>query len=423
MNKPDIVLVTVDCLRNADVEYVLDSVSLQDASIRSALKYKSSNHFSNAPFTAGAFKSLFGGELPLDGESGLRISSGSVTLAEKLQAVGYETIGVHSNPLLRDKSFARGFDIYLDAAGFLEESDWKVRLPFRGYFYAGGEILERIMNKLRIRYHVHVGAWRISKLALALARTTSKRKPMFLWIHYMDAHFPYGLSVRLFGLNREKRRRFLDEKLPHDEVAYWRKRYLNRLRYIGRNVSVFLKQIPKLRQEHTLSFILTSDHGEGFYEHGFVSHEAFLFDELVHVPVISNVPLLSQKKETASHLDLYWDIVNLASGKRGSAGSKTECVFMEVLDDLVHDNGSPIVGCRNSYCKIILDKKGAIAFDLRVDPQEHNPIPVKNGESPFWEFLLLAQKRYKSVSSRRYNYRRKTSPSIENRLRQLGYID
>ena len=43
------------------------------------------------------------------------------------------------------------------------------------------------------------------------------------------------------------------------------------------------------RYDDTL-IVLTADHGDGFWEHGFISHSNLPFEELVHVPLIVKMP-------------------------------------------------------------------------------------------------------------------------------------
>lgn len=415
LTQPDIVLITVDCLRKADLDHLLSS-----ASLNRILSYELPNHFANAPFTAGAFKSLFGAELPLDGESSLSISDKSVTLAERLKEVGYQIIGIHSNPLLRDRSFARGFDVYVDVARLVDDFNF-LKAGISGLLYAGLEVIRRGLTKARLLYPAQIHARQATPIALEFIRKASNYKPLFVWVHYMDVHFPYGLSCWRFGArSKQKRDRFLNGEVTIQEMSYWRALYLNSLRTIGNTIAFLLSRIVGIRQGRKLNIVLTADHGDAFFEHGFVSHRPFLFDELIHVPVVSNVQLLSQDRKISSHLDLYNDICHLAQID-SVFDSNGDFVHIEVLDDFFNDSGYPIVGCRTLSEKLILSKEGTFLYDLEADPKEQHPIIISAHESNM-AYLSYLQERYANLTKQGFNSKSNYDSETAERLRGLGYL-
>ena len=63
--------------------------------------------------------------------------------------------------------------------------------------------------------------------------------------------------------------------------AYVRGRYDNNMRYLDDQVADFL---DGLRDDAVV--LITSDHGEEFWEHGGFEHGHTLYDELLRVPMI-----------------------------------------------------------------------------------------------------------------------------------------
>ena len=83
-------------------------------------------------------------------------------------------------------------------------------------------------------------------------------------------------------------------------------RYDDSLRYVDTQLGkllAFLKAKSLLDQ--TL-IVLTGDHGQAFYEHGFVTHANMLYNELVHEPLIIRVPGMAAQlhSDTVQHIDV-----------------------------------------------------------------------------------------------------------------------
>ena len=59
--------------------------------------------------------------------------------------------------------------------------------------------------------------------------------------------------------------------------------------------------------------MLTGDHGQAFYEHGFASHASAIFDEVMKVPLVIRAPQLKPGTEDrlAQHVDIAPSIVGL----------------------------------------------------------------------------------------------------------------
>lgn len=83
-------------------------------------------------------------------------------------------------------------------------------------------------------------------------------------------------------------------KLTDNEKAFWRAWYDGKIADADARVGHFLDELKKRGLlEHTIVVVL-SDHGTEFFEHGRVDHGHTLYDELIHVPFIVDLP--GQKK-------------------------------------------------------------------------------------------------------------------------------
>ena len=77
------------------------------------------------------------------------------------------------------------------------------------------------------------------------------------------------------------------DTLLHDiQREQLRARYDENLRGVDAEVARVVGALRNLGLEEDTLLILTSDHGEAFLEHGFLSHGRTLYEEVVHVPLL-----------------------------------------------------------------------------------------------------------------------------------------
>jgi len=120
-----------------------------------------------------------------------RVPAGVPTLAERLQAAGYQTVAFAGNPLVsRAAGFDRGFEVFLtrDDTG---HKTWDMR-----------------------DVYTIVTGW--------LAENPRDGRPRFFYIHFMDPHFPYWPEDRP-SLPGENAHLSLEQRvrLPDDVLAGW----------------------------------------------------------------------------------------------------------------------------------------------------------------------------------------------------------
>lgn len=96
-----------------------------------------------------------------------------------------------------------------------------------------------------------------------------KGGPLFLFLHFMDPHFPYDRGGRA-GTPFE---RYLDEIVTVDTE-------------IGR----LMEAVKTLGMADRTTWIITADHGEAFGEHHTTQHSVSLYEELIRVPLLIHAP-------------------------------------------------------------------------------------------------------------------------------------
>jgi len=281
---PSLVLVTIDTLRADHVSAYgyarpttphLDALAAEGARFARAYAVSSTT----LPSHATLFSSRYPDEHGV-GKNGLTLPADVPLLAERLRAHGYETAAfVSSFVVERRFGLARGFDHYDDDfRGAEHTSDirrWEGHTLDAPYDRRAAETTER---------------------ALAWLAARDGDRPYFLWVHYFDPHSPYDPPEPHRGAFLETRdpaspRRVID---LYDGDVHYADAWLGRL-------------VAGTAGDRPLT-IVTSDHGEGLWDHGWLEHGVFLYEELVRVPWVvhwpGEIPAGHVVEGLAAHVDL-----------------------------------------------------------------------------------------------------------------------
>lgn len=145
-----------------------------------------------------------------------------------------------------------------------EHNDWTGDTPGRRQHWVGGEHLTREL---------------IEKLEREAAR------PGFFWVHYLDSHEPFtkaGRGGKKFD------------------------RYLRALRVVDGYLGELRAAVTRLGLDERVSWVVMSDHGEAFGEHGSYFHGGTVYDELLRVPLVIQGPgvVAREVPEPVSLIDL-----------------------------------------------------------------------------------------------------------------------
>jgi len=243
------------------------------------------------PKTTPSFASMFTATYSKDNDIvrrvGIPVSCRFEMLAKVLARRGYTTQAVVSNGALgREFNFDQGFDTYVET--------WKVKSHT-----SASPIQAEVVT------HLAVG------LLDSLAQQSRARHPWFLWVHYLDPHFPY-VPPRKWR-DRFQGDRFFDRsaKVPvsgrpkqqmggigreqvidgHDDLAFYVARYDAAIAYADAQIGELLAEMRRRGLlDHTLT-AFTSDHGESLGEHAYYfDHGRFGFQTCLRVPLIFHYP-------------------------------------------------------------------------------------------------------------------------------------
>ncbi len=460
----NVALIVLDTLRADHVGVYgskRDTTPFLDSLARQSVTF--TNVFSTAPWTVPAMFSMFTGLYPsehgiTDGTMtgghnkvvGQQVLPGeAVTLTEVMQQGGYTTLGICTNYHLNKQfGFSQGFEHFIG-------DDFRF-LPF-------------------------------PDIAIDAALPRLRRAPKyFLWLHYLDPHFPFYLQSPWFGQwNESKLHNYQDfgarimmdfyrdfngigdegiaadehvepifklgqavaANLPsvawlmrrlevpkdHDYVKFLQAAYASNVRQTDEAVE---RAFAKLGIDDETLVIVVSDHGEELYDNGWWGHRHTLRQNLIHVPMMIRLP---KKKAAGKKIDSPVSLVDLMPTvleltgqpipQNLSGKSLVPLMEGEAMDDrplFVETDylGTPLRGIVEFPWKYMRNQKKGTEwlFHLGTDPLEEKNVAEDNAAKT----AKLRKKLDEWVSTAKPDWDAREivplSPAQLEKLKKLGYF-
>ena len=278
--RPSIVLISIDTLRADHLSsygYARKTSPSLDALAARGLLFE--DVLVPEPQTSPSHASMFTGVTPWKHgvvTNGFKLNEGMDTIAAALQRAGYDTAGVVAISHIGDaRGFGRGFERFSsprplkigDAGGALRRDADTVNADVR-----------RMIDQ-------HV--------------TNAAGKPLFLFVHYFDCHYPY----RSWDKTEDLSRAYVPDE--QKQSAKLIPRYDDGIAWTDRHIADVMKYIREKLGENVI-FVITADHGEQIGDHGQPVNHADIYRETVRVPLIMAGPGIQtgRVERRVSSLDL-----------------------------------------------------------------------------------------------------------------------
>lgn len=251
--RPNVVWISLDTLRADHLGtygYTRPTSPHLDAFAARGLRFDWA--ISQAPWTRPSHRSMLTGVYPAS-----RGGLDSPMIGEVLYRAGYQTFAVTGGGQVDSTlGFDRGFEIY-------RVDDW-IHQP------------SRILDWIRSR----------------------SERPYFLFLHCYETHEPYthtrfaeGLpSGRLAGEFSKEIWNRLRKRFSEEEMRYAEALYDGDIAYTDARIGEFFAGFENVGELAESIVIVTSDHGEQFWEHGSWGHGQNLHDHQIHVPLLVFLP-------------------------------------------------------------------------------------------------------------------------------------
>ena len=283
-------------------------------------------------------------------------------------------------------------------------------------------------------------------------RSKPGARPFFLFLHGYDVHTPYAPKENYFAesrpeidrLSRENRyckyqdaadrsRYLAPESIPSDQSTqeYLESLYDSEILEVDRSLGSLFQHLRSRGLLDQTILILTSDHGEEFWDHGSCEHVKTVYNELLHVPLFVRIPGGVGHVEStpvAANIDILPTIVE-ALGWPAPASIDGESLLRPAPRDIFseaqfhydsqHLRRYSVV--RGSE-KLIYDANADARawFDLEADPGEQQPRTA--GGDPA-RSLLDALTKYIERGAPVVQHDGALDPQTLEQLKQLGYIE
>ncbi len=437
LEHPNIVLIVLDAFRHDHLGKEFSGVALTP--FLDALREQSAvfeNAVTPCSWTRPAMASVYTamhvdahqvyyGSSPKDGDIVMSdvLSEHLPNMATYLKSLGFTTLGIQANGNLAEPfGFHHGFDVYnvihqMDAA---------------------------------------------KTTAMCLESINNVPGPFFLYAHYMDTHAPYepparyremlgyppeGLAAGELAIVED----FVDYMYAHGKQATGRPDaqpfvplsatgmeavrtlYAGEVRYSDDELKRLITSI-QAKQPNTI-IIITADHGEHFWDHGFLGHGITLYDSELRVPLFVMGPNIQAQsiEHPVSIVNVlptiagllntqpleHWqgnDLFNEAHSRPVFSHTRGPSPdWLTHLEMVIHDG-----------MKLIVDHKRETVelYDWLQDPEEAANLAEERRETVEALQALLTRHLRENTRARR-SLREETTldPEIQEQLRRLGYMD
>lgn len=365
--------------------------------------YRHGSHFFSYNQSYHPIKKVEEGAQPL-------LRGENILISEILKKNGYITIAINSNPGIRETfGFSQGFDYFKYLDCFAEKN----------IGFCNGLDINRIFKN--------------EVLPLI------KNKNYFIYLHYMDVHYPYYKPHSFKGRFREFKGSpfFINGKInslhqEEIEVDYLKACYDEGILYQDEVIADLFRILKEGELLSNALILIVSDHGDEFFEHGGLGHGTTCYNELLESFIFLFNPALSKrfvnmpvslvdvfptildwtkidKPKKIDGISLFSQIVN---GSKSLFKNKRRIIKSELGD---------IKAIIDGNLKFICDLKNKTSelYDIGSDYREQkNIIFFRQGEANMYEKEIerMAKKMLVSYVSKSLNEREKEI------LRSFGYI-
>jgi arylsulfatase A-like enzyme len=310
------------------------------------------------------------------------------TLAEMLHGRGFRTAAfVAASVLAADRGLSRGFDVYRDTTtGSGADAPPRVRRT-------GNEVIDEALTWLN----------------------GHEDSPFFVWVHLYDAHAPYWTPE------------------PY-RTHYPADPYEGSLAFVDAQVDRVMQWLESHQQLGRTLIVVAGDHGESLGDHEELEHGIFLYESVLHVPLIMRVPGVAPRRlvATTSLIDVMptvlgvlrlpgppVDGLDLTRALRSAGEPADRLVYSESLYP-ERFGWSRLRATRDGRFKLI-DAPRPELYDLETDPfEERNLYTTRSATATALARRLEAFDALERVPVTRPNDR--VPVEVRARLKALGYI-
>lgn len=363
-------------------------------------------------------------------EYGSRVRDSEELLPERLQDAGFFTGSFICNGFVSDAfGFQQGWDTY------------------RNYIREGRRTRSEFVAADVLSWFDH---WQ--ERNDTRAAEGDEEQPFFLYVHTIDPHVPYrppNSFLNMYGdsgyrgrVNFSRDATLLENikagnlRLDQRDRDHLEALYDAEISYHDQHFGSILDGLERRGLAEETMVIITSDHGEEFWDHGSVGHGHSVYEELLHIPMFVRIPGLDGRSVEApvglvDVLPTIFEVLDLPIPDGLSGRS-----FLPDLLGVTRPRGT-ISGFMDNWrtfnvgrWKLIERPRGRHrTFDLELDPREEDGIAneqamLTRAALRMWMGQRMIDTYRQSARSPRRRQQQNTTVDAETeaQLRALGYI-
>jgi len=213
-----------------------------------------------------------------------RLAQSQVTLAEEFQQAGYQTFAVVNTWNVGAPQFQldQGFGTYGKTFRYISETE---------------------EDPVTMQLRTHNNGKQVLAAARELLSQRDPKKPFFLFLHFYDVHtdftpaekyrqmFVTPYAGRMTGRTGQLiSYRNRGESLTKPDVRWLKEMYDAEIRELDDQLGEFLAFLDEQGVGDDTLFVVTSDHGEEFGEHGGTLHGRTQYEEVLRIPLLIQGP-------------------------------------------------------------------------------------------------------------------------------------
>lgn len=421
--RPSIILIVIDSLRPRHLSYfgysrptspIIDQLCCHGVVFRNVIAQSSQTGPAIASLWTGLYPYRHGIELysynqsydPLKREAPPFLDDSFKTIAEYLRENGYLTMALVANPWLQPEyGFAQGFDLYLP----LLSND--------------GQVIIDEFKRVTAGFKMPLD------------------KPFFVYLHLMDTHAPYihsskpkNLFVKfkgepLYGMGYK-------DVVRSEDISYALGLYDEQIRYVDSLIGQILEYIEQKGFSKETLILLTSDHGEEFYEHLGFGHGITLYEEVINTFLLLHFPSLLGRKEIKDRVQAVdvvpslLDLLGITYNKEILDGESFLPFIFSSAEVLKRKKEERIALSELGDKKAIIQKNFKFIYNLFLQTEElydlnRDPGEISNLADKNWSQRKKLRDLLLSVFQQNRKLPSATSSlkeSIIEKVRSLGYV-
>ncbi len=318
-----------------------------------------------------------------------------------------------------------------------------------GFDYYDDECDSFIGNMIRDRKIYRRTADKVVDRAIKWLKKQDSSKPFFLFLHFFDAHTNYDLTPkeysRMFKTDPQLTR-IMETRNQDERLARKINHYDGSIRFVDDELSRFWSFLNESGVYDKALIIIISDHGECLGQHNWYHHGLYVYEELMHIPVIMRFPegehagkkidaLVSLVDIAPTILDFY-NVRQMADSRgksllplvRGETDNIYQYIFLErrwypEKNEENKKNWAPgeKFGVRSEKWKYIWASEEADElFDLEKDPHELTSIASEHPD--IMEIMKKELDNYFALVKKEIIVPQEIDEKSRKKLEALGYL-